>query len=390
MALAAALVVALAQATSTCATCHAPERDAEARSAHAKAALCVDCHGGDPKEADKERSHGPGMKERLVRQAIPAACAKCHADARRMNPYGLSTDQYAQYLTSKHGESLAKGNLKVAVCIDCHGVHDILRVRDPLSPVHPSRVPATCGRCHGNRELMEPLGHPWDVEAEYRAGIHGELLKKGDLGAPHCATCHGNHGAAPPGFADVVRVCGKCHVNQLESFEASPHAFYAKDGSFKGCVVCHANHRIVRSPKEIAGRCMPCHEASDAEMKKFEILCGTLAGARSEFAKAGERLARAARAGLPTDDEEVALDQARTSLLQLSPLQHTLSQDKVGALARTATAQAAAVEARLERKETGEKRKKLALIPIWSFLAALAWVFRAKGKRLGRPPGGSR
>jgi hypothetical protein len=382
-------VAVLAQAASTCATCHAPERDAEAGGAHAKAARCVDCHGGNPKEADKERSHGPAMKAKLVRQEIPASCATCHSDTRRMNPYGLQTDQFAQYLTSKHGESLAKGNLQAAVCIDCHGVHGIRRARDPLSPVHPSRVPATCGRCHGNRELMEKFAHPWTAEAEYRAGVHGELLKKGDLGAPTCATCHGNHGAAPPGFADVGRVCGKCHVNQLESFEASPHAFYAKDGSFKGCVACHANHRIVTSPQEIAGRCTPCHEGPDKEMKKFGILGGILAGARSDFGRAGERLARATRAGLPTDDEEAALDRARTSLLQLSPLQHTLSEEKVGALARTATAQAADVESRVDRKEKGERMKKLALIPIWTLLAALAWVFRAKGKRIGKPRGGS-
>ena len=390
MALAAVLFAALAQAASTCATCHAPEREAEAGGAHAKAASCVDCHGGDARESDKERSHGAGMKARLVRPSIPGACARCHSDARRMNPYGLPTDQHAQYLTSKHGESLAKGNLQVAVCTDCHGAHGLRRARDPLSPVHPSRVPATCGRCHGNRELMEKLGHPWDAETQYRAGVHGELLKKGDLGAPHCATCHGNHGAAPPGFADVGRVCGKCHVNQLDSFEASPHAFYAKDGSFKGCVACHANHRIVTAPKEITGRCTPCHEGPDKEMKKFGDLCGILAGARSDFERARERLARASRAGLPTDDEEAALDRARTSLLQLSPLQHTLSGEKVGVLAKTAAAQAADVEARVDAKERGERVKKLALVPIWAFLAGLAWVFRAKGRRIEKPPGGSR
>jgi hypothetical protein len=384
-----AAVLAISQAAASCTACHVPERDAESGGAHAKAAACVDCHGGNPKEEDKERSHGPAMKGKTERKGIPTLCATCHSDARKMNPYGIPTDQHAQYLTSKHGESLAKGNLQVAVCIDCHGVHGIRRARDPLSPVHPSHVPATCGRCHGNRELMEKLGHPWDVEAQYRAGVHGELLKKGDLGAPQCATCHGNHGAAPPGFADVGRVCGKCHVNQLDSFEASPHAFYAKDGSFKGCVACHANHRIVTSPQEIAGRCTPCHEGPDKEMKKFGILCGILTGARSEFAKAQERLARASRAGLPTDDEEVALDRARTSLLQLSPLQHTLSEEKVATLARMATAQAVDVEARVGRKEKSERMKKLALVPIWAFLAGLAWVFRAKGRRIAKPPGGS-
>jgi len=379
------LAMALAQKESGCAACHAPQQATEAGGAHARGASCVECHGGDSKEADKDRAHGPGLKGRIARGAVPALCGSCHSDARKMNPYGLPTDQHAQYLTSKHGEGLGKGRLQVAVCTDCHGVHGIRRARDPESPVHPARVPATCGRCHGNRELMQPLGHPWEAEAQFRAGVHGKLLlEKGDLAAPSCSTCHGNHGAAPPGFADVGRVCGKCHSNQRESFEASPHAFYAKDGSFKGCVACHANHRIVTSPQEIVGRCTPCHEGPDKEMKKFGALVGILDGARREFGGTGDRVARAARAGLHTEDEEAALGKARTTLLMMPPLQHTLSEEKVGALAKSTASQLARIEAQLDRRERGERAKKLVLIPVWILLAAMAWMFRAKGRRIGR------
>ena len=367
-----------------CATCHAPEREAESQGAHAKIISCVDCHGGNPKETDKERAHGPLMKSALARPALPALCGSCHADARRMNPFGIPTDQLAQYRTSKHGEAVAKGILQAAVCTDCHGVHGILKSKDPKSPVHPSRVPATCGRCHGNQELMQKLGHPWDVETEYRAGVHGQLLQKGDPAAPHCASCHGNHGAVPPGFSEVGRVCGKCHSNQLEFFEASPHAFYAKDGSFKGCVVCHANHRIVTAPPAIAGRCAPCHEGPDKEMKKFGDLCTRIADARRQFAGTEERLARATRSGFFTDDEQLALEKAKTSLLQLPPLQHTLREEKVAALTGTISADLGAVERQLDHLEQSERRKKIALIPIWGFLLGMAWIFRAKRKQLER------
>jgi hypothetical protein len=380
------LVVALTAQGPGCATCHAPEQAAEVGSFHAPSASCVDCHGGDAKQTDKLLAHGPGYAGKIARSAVPALCSRCHSDARKMNAYGLPTDQFAQYQTSRHGESLAKGNLQVAICTDCHGVHGILRSRDPRSPTYPANVPATCGRCHSDRGKMEKLGHPWDEEALYRDSVHGELLlKKGDLSAPQCATCHGNHGAAPPGFGAVVHVCGKCHPSQAQFFEASPHAFYAKDGSFKGCIACHGNHRIVTSATEIVGRCAPCHEKPDAEMTKFAALRDVLAGIRGDFGKTGDRLARASRAGLFTDDEQLALDQARTSLLQLAPLQHTLSAPKVGELAKQTASQLAAIERNLDRMERTERTKKMALIPLWIFLGAMAWVFRARGKQFESP-----
>jgi len=376
----------LAQAASTCTACHPRERDAEAGGAHAKAASCVDCHGGDPKETDKERSHGPNLKNKVDRRNLPSLCGSCHTDARKMNPYGLPTDQLAQYVTSKHSESLLRGNLKAAVCIDCHGIHGIRRARDPTSPVHPSRVPATCGTCHGNRDLMEKSGHSWDVEARYRESVHGALLLgKGDRSAPHCATCHGNHGAVPPGYADVGRVCGKCHPRQAELFDTSPHAFYAKDGSFKACVGCHSNHRIVTAPHDMSGRCAPCHEPTDKEMGKFADLGGLIAGARSRFGGTGERVANAARSGVATEEEEGALAEARTTLLELAPLQHSLNRETLSGVAGRLDAQLSEIEKGLDRKEKSERMRKLALIPIWLFLAAMAVLFRLKGRRLGSP-----
>ena len=48
-------------------------------------------------------------------------------------------------------------------------------------------------------------------------------MVRGDLSAPTCTTCHGNHGATPPGFASVANVCSTCHVFQAQLFDSSPH-----------------------------------------------------------------------------------------------------------------------------------------------------------------------
>lgn len=378
----------LPQDAAGCAKCHEKEFKAEQGAAHPpRAASCTDCHGGDPRATDKERAHGPGYLGKIARPAVPALCGKCHSDPRRMNPTGLPTDQHAQYLTSRHGEALAGGRLEAAVCTDCHGVHGIRGSRDPASPVHRTRVPATCGRCHSDPGLMGRLGHPADAEKLYRESVHGRLLAGGaDPSAPHCATCHGNHGAVPPGVEDVGRVCGKCHVPQKAHFEASPHAFYARDGAFKECVTCHANHRIVSTRAEVEGRCAPCHEAADKEMVKWRELQDLVRAARGRFEKTSGRVERLAGAGFHADDERAALEQVRTSLLQLAPLQHTLSVPKIRAAAEVVSTGLGGIEGRLDRHERTERLKKLSLAPVWLFLAALAWLFWAKRRRIERRP----
>ena len=85
--------------------------------------------------APKFRGHAP-------RGEVPQLCGACHADVARMNPFGIRTDQLSAYWTSGHGRTLKEtGDDRVAVCIDCHGVHDILKSSEPTSMTHPLNVP---------------------------------------------------------------------------------------------------------------------------------------------------------------------------------------------------------------------------------------------------------
>ena len=213
---------------------------------------CVDCHGGDPKTTDETAHVTDNFRSPNTKQGIAELCASCHSDVRRMNPYGLPTDQLERYKTSKHGEQLFEHNdQNVAVCIDCHGVHDI------LSPQHrqprlSNQRPQTCGRCHGNEKLMEQYKLPSDIVAQYKTSYHATMLfEKGDFSAPTCVTCHGSHGASPPGTAQVGEVCGKCHVRQRELFAKSPHAEAAAAGLFSECVSCHGNHAIQKASVDL-------------------------------------------------------------------------------------------------------------------------------------------
>jgi hypothetical protein len=144
------------------------------------------------------------------------------------------------------------GNERVATCVSCHGVHDIRKSSDPLARTYPTKVAATCGGCHSNVERMEgstrhgqPL--PVDQQALWSVSVHAQaLLTGGDLSAPTCNDCHGNHGATPPGVESLAFVCGQCHVResqlfvQSEKFEAlAAHNEFLVDAGAGGCAECH-------------------------------------------------------------------------------------------------------------------------------------------------------
>ncbi len=138
----------------TCATCHEKVADVYAKSVHGNSLMdgsnpdvpvCTDCH----------RSHDiANPKSAASRLSQPDTCGTCHTDEKMMAKYDLSTHVLSTYLADFHGATtlLEKGQKNapavVAVCTDCHGVHDIARADDPSSSVMKANLQATCARCH--------------------------------------------------------------------------------------------------------------------------------------------------------------------------------------------------------------------------------------------------
>jgi len=239
---------------------------------------CAGCHGGDPIDddmADEIYERWPEAPERQQdRTWIPDFCASCHADPafmRRFNP-GLPTDQYAKYKESGHGERLfGEGDSKAAQCVSCHGVHGIRGPKSPLSSVHPQSVPYTCGGCHADAEYMagylnadgEPL--PTDQLEEFETSVHGQaLLGGGDLGAPACNDCHGNHAAMPPEISSISQVCRSCHAGNGELFDGSKHKRAFERNAWPECERCHGNHAVADADDSMLSEsssplCYECH-----------------------------------------------------------------------------------------------------------------------------------
>ena len=125
-----------------CLGCHGqegfqPHVDAKvlAASVHAPRA-CLDCHK-NIKGIPHERSGG-GERDPGKLAIIRDGCGGCHVE--NLRSYG---DTY-------HGQVTAAGYTYTAMCFDCHGKHDIKRVSDPASTVHPDNRLATCQKCHAN------------------------------------------------------------------------------------------------------------------------------------------------------------------------------------------------------------------------------------------------
>src|SRR5512142_1928426 len=268
-------------AQSSCVDCHSAmdgnlkiTAEQYATDIHAQKGLtCANCHGGDATLADMDAmSKAKGFKGHIDRKNVPQLCATCHADGSYMRGFNpsLRTDQLAQYKTSVHGKKLATGDTHVAVCVDCHGVHGIRPASDAQSSVHPLNVATTCKRCHADHDTMKPYGIPTDQYAGYSSSVHyAAMTDRGDLSAPTCTTCHGNHGAAPPGVASVVNVCSTCHVFQAQLFDTSPHKTAFAAAGLPGCVTCHSNHRISHPSDAMVGTepqavCTSCHTQGDA------------------------------------------------------------------------------------------------------------------------------
>ncbi|MBI2862790.1 MAG: cytochrome C [Chloroflexi bacterium] len=138
-----------------CGQCHTAIYEDYAQSVHGKALydennvdvpVCITCHGVH--SIQKANSAA-------FRIQTAELCGRCHSDPAIMDKYSLSTQVLKTYLDDFHGKVvtfLSKEQREVwptvAVCTDCHGVHNILPTNNPDSPVIRTNLVSTCRQCH--------------------------------------------------------------------------------------------------------------------------------------------------------------------------------------------------------------------------------------------------
>jgi cytochrome b subunit of formate dehydrogenase len=166
-----------------------------------RAANCVDCHGSH------EMERGYEGNARVNKQHIPETCGRCHAEIA------------ATYAESVHGRAVARGNHEAPVCTGCHGEHDIMKARDPRSPVAAGNVSAqVCSPCHSSVRMERKYGIDSDRFKTFSDSYHGMAIRGGDVEVANCASCHGSHDILPPSDprsrvnkANLAVTCGRCH-----------------------------------------------------------------------------------------------------------------------------------------------------------------------------------
>ncbi len=195
-----------------------------------------------------------------------ASCRACHED------------QYLHAQDSVHGAALREGEIEVAVCIDCHGGHDI----QPPSEPH-ERISVTCGQCHGA------------IFEEYSDSVHGNaLFTEGNQDVPTCINCHGVHDIDNPATASFrtrsPEICAECHADNdlMEKYDISTNVFDSYLTDFHGstvaffeqedpdvptnkavCYDCHGVHNIQEVDHDnirenLLPTCQKCHPHADA------------------------------------------------------------------------------------------------------------------------------
>lgn len=208
---------------------------------------CIDCH---VKLDDPRLSNPAKLFENDVHRNRGLSCNDCHGG-----------DQTAD--TSAAAKDTSKGYLGKPRTVD---------------------IPAYCGKCHSDANLMKKFNPSLrvDQESEYYTSVHGRLLRSGEQKVATCISCHTVHGIRAVNdplssvyALNVADTCANCHGNaeymrafkiptdQVTKFKTSVHAkalYERQDLSAPTCNDCHGNHGATPPGiASVANVCGQCH-----------------------------------------------------------------------------------------------------------------------------------
>ena len=151
-------------------------------------------------------------------------CQGCHAPGKTLPYLGgalFHTGPHADYDRGFHARTLRDGG-KGATCLDCHtrngDMGTIVAANDPKSTIHRANIAETCGRCHGDKSVMQGSGISDRPFLSYRESVHAKAIALGNTNAAVCTDCHKSHDILPAADSqstiakvNIPSTCGKCH-----------------------------------------------------------------------------------------------------------------------------------------------------------------------------------
>ncbi len=223
-------------------------------SAHSKLS-CVSCHKGFDAEA---MPHAENIQE--------INCTSCHQSALTKHPF------HPQILKSK-----GNGKTSDTSCKGCHGIHDVVSLKNSKNKWVGNNLVTSCASCHQ------------DAGTHYFSSTHYESFKAGDKSAPNCISCH-KASITKSGFENKTdlkiaqeNLCLSCHLDNpdvrnrtnatagfISAYDKSIHGYslhVKNNGDAASCIDCHDSHEVIKAvdprssvfKQNIPNTCGKCH-----------------------------------------------------------------------------------------------------------------------------------
>jgi formate dehydrogenase gamma subunit len=285
-------------------------------------------------------------------------CQGCHGPGKQL-PYMAGSlfhnAPHTEYERGFHAKALQAGN-KAASCLDCHtrnrDMTTMLPASDPKSTINRANIAETCGRCHGDKNVMQGSGISDRPLLAYRESVHAKAIARGNMSAAVCTDCHNAHDIEPAsnGQSTIARVnipktCGKCHSTESNEFMQSIHGQAIVRGVSRSpvCTDCHGIHSInnafdhatsTASTAVATDSCAKCHEGVTLT-QEFGVAGGRVSSYKDSYHGLASQLGSKVVANcaschgvhniLPSSDPR--------SMISANNLQQTCGQCHVGASA---------------------------------------------------------
>jgi formate dehydrogenase gamma subunit len=233
-------------------------------------------------------------------------CQGCHGPGKQL-PYlagsFFHTAPHAGYDHSFHAQAIQNG-VKAAACLDCHtksgDMTTILPASDPKSTINRANIAETCGRCHGDKSVMQGSGISNRPFLSYRESVHAKAIARGNLSAAVCTDCHNSHDIEPASNqqssiakVNIPNTCGKCHRAEATAFVQSIHGQAIARGVSRApvCTDCHGIHNIMMPfdgtpaaalSSVATDTCAKCHEGVTLT-REFGVASGRVSSYRDSY-----------------------------------------------------------------------------------------------------------
>ena len=232
-------------------------------------------------------------------------CSGCHGAGKSLPYLGTAlfhTAPHSEYDRSFH--ALSKNGTKSAKCRDCHtrdgDLTTLLPASDPKSTTNRANIAETCGRCHGDKSVMQGSGISERPFLSYRESVHAKAIAHGNSSAAVCTDCHNSHDIQPASNpksliakVNVAATCGKCHQSERAEFVQSVHGEAVLRGVSRSpaCTDCHGIHKIDAPSVQAAATgtatvatesCAKCHEGV-ALTQEFGVASGRVSSYKDSY-----------------------------------------------------------------------------------------------------------